>query len=244
MDVTRAILKHSPISFKPVASSFRAVLQGVVLNTPYNFPSTVASTSTSTSPIVSLNAPLEVKISAAGLHADLYLTSGKAQAPTIWAGDMNSALGSMGYAMEGIMRDGFVENPINFHPPPPPVGLPSLPSDPSLRLSAALDILEGSVELILALLRVSTSRPVTLPLSVIIQSALRLLNLTLDTPIVSHVSPYHRAALITALPRLWTAGLLIIGGVMSSCHDHLLPYLSDILEHTVWLLEKLPPSML
>ena len=72
------------------------------------------------------------------------------------------------------------------------------------------------------------------PLALIVATGLRCLNLTLDSPVsvmacswnyhcslvdwfacllqvVAHISPQHHAAVLVVLPRIWTAGLLLIG---------------------------------
>jgi hypothetical protein len=91
---------------------------------------------------------------------------------------MKDALGGVGAALIGISAEGWEEGalpliqnlqfvfacqlleiiltliePTSVNPPPAPVGLPSLPMDPSTRLPLALSMLEGWVEVILALLR-------------------------------------------------------------------------------------------
>ena len=218
MNDTREILQSSPAPFRPVVPSLRPLLQSIILNTPYS--PALSSTPSSANQATTLNSPLTVKVTAADLLASLHLTSGKAQASQAWAADMSFALGSIDHAMEGIIREGWLEVSQRFPSPQgaPPVGLPALPLDTSARLNAALDIQEGGVEILLGLLRGSSRRPVPVPvpLSSIVHSSLRMLNLTLETPVAQHISPHHHAELITALPRLWTCGLLVLGGAMSA----------------------------
>lgn len=106
---------------------------------------------------------------AADVLASLHLTNGKAQIPTSWSGEIKSALGGLGMAMNGIVGEGWVEGTSQTYleaglrlmkaieanrvvPPSAPSGY-TLPTDPTERLPLALQHLEGWVEAILALLR-------------------------------------------------------------------------------------------
>ncbi len=128
-------------------------------------------------------------------------------------------------------------------PPPQPASLPGFSVDPVERVNAALTAVEGYTELALALLTTATARPVPVPLAQIVSAAIRAVNLNLDTPVAPHVSPSHSAALYASLPRVWAAGLLLLGGVMAACGDHVVPHLTAVLEHTVYLLERVPAQM-
>lgn len=130
--------------------------------------------------------PHELKLAAADLVSSLHLTHGKAQIATMWATEMKDALGGVGASMNAIVGEGWLEGEQasqQFFPFPPRhswvydstrrrwltvidafrVAPPNAPAvatfaaDASERLPAALDQLEGWVEVILALLRCVTS---------------------------------------------------------------------------------------
>ncbi|WVR04541.1 hypothetical protein IAU60_001548 [Kwoniella sp. DSM 27419] len=211
----RVLLLHSPANFRPMVPTLRPALLTLILQLP---------TSQFTPPAI----PAEVRRAAADLVASLHVTAGKAQAPQSWGTEMKDALGGFGRAMSGITADAWEAEPVKVTPPAAAAGLPELPVDPMARLPAALDWAEGYVEVILALLRYPTSRPVPVPIAQIT---------------VSYISPQHHAALLAALPRIWTAGLQLLGGLALACGDHIFPHLGGVLDHTVWLAERLPSSM-
>ncbi|EIW68840.1 hypothetical protein TREMEDRAFT_74182 [Tremella mesenterica DSM 1558] len=183
--------------------------------------------------------PLPVRMTASDLLASLHLCGGKTQAAQAWAGEMKGALGGMNDSLSAIMRDAW-ETPTTLETS----SLATLPVDPTERLPTALSILEGSTEIILALLRFVTVRPVPVPIGAIVEASLRCMNITYDTPMVSYISPHHHASILVILPRIWTVGSLLLGAMAMACGDHLLPHLSSILEHSVYLLESVPVSQI
>jgi hypothetical protein len=96
--------------------------------------------------------------------AALHLTNGKAQIPSSWAGEIKTALGGIGMALNGVVGDGWAEGEFSswneadgievyrIVPPAAPSGV-SLPMDAIERLPIALAHLDGWVESVLALLR-------------------------------------------------------------------------------------------
>ncbi|RXK39042.1 hypothetical protein M231_03666 [Tremella mesenterica] len=201
---TRTILCHSPSTFLPSLSPLRTYLLDLILHQQ--------------------DVPLPVRMTASDLLASLHLCGGKTQAAQAWAGEMKGALGGMNDSLSAIMRDAW-ETPTTLQPS----SLVTLPVDPTERLPTALSILEGSTEIILALLRFVTVRPVPVPIGAIM---------------VSYISPHHHASILVTLPRIWTVGSLLLGGVAMACGDHLLPHLDSILEHSVYLLESVPGSQI
>jgi hypothetical protein len=221
---TREILLASPAPFRPSAPALRAPLTALVLDT------------------TGAGAPHVVRVAAADTLALLHLCGGKAAAPAAWGADMKEALGGLGGAIAALTAEAWEEEPPRTAPLPPPASLPAFPVDPVARAGAALSALEGYTEIALALLRVRSARPVPVPLAQLVASALRLLNLTLDTPLAPHISPAHRAALVSSLPRIWRSGILLVAAA-ATLREHLLPHLPAILEHTVFLLERTPAGM-
>ncbi|KAK4684195.1 hypothetical protein P7C73_g6003, partial [Tremellales sp. Uapishka_1] len=217
------LIPHSPAPFRPLIQSLKPHLVQIILGL-------VAT-------------PREVRDEATDVLACLHLTLGKAASGQGWGNDMKEALAGVGGAISGICGDGFQEDPIRVQPPPLVSSHPLLPQDPAVRLPLAVDFLEGWTELALALLRFPTSRPVPVPIAQLVSAGLRCLSLTLDTPTVAYVSPQHHAALLAVLPRIWTAGTLLLGAVAAACGDHLFPHLAAILDHSVWLAERLPAAM-
>ena len=61
--------------------------------------------------------------------------------------------------------------------------MPALPADPQVRLSVALEMLEGWLEVTLALLNHPVVRPAPVPIAMLVATGLRCLNLTLDTKV-------------------------------------------------------------
>lgn len=219
------MIAASPAPFRPTVPSIRASLTAIVLRTPGH------------------EATDAIRISAAETIAVLHLTGGKAAAPAAWGTEMRDTLGGISSSIFALSADAWEEEPSRAAPLPPPASLPSFPQDPNERIPAALSALEGYTEVALALLGMSTARPVPVPVAQLVSTALRCLNLTLDTPVAAHISPQHHAALVSTLPQLWTSGILILAATIAACGDHLVPHLSAILEHTVYLLERVPPSM-
>lgn len=156
---------------------------------------------------------------------------------------MKEALGGVAASISALAAEAWEEEPPRTAPLPAPASLPAFSIDPIARANGALAAVEGYTEIALALLRLKTARPVPIPLAQIVSTALRLLNLTLDTPTAAHISPAHHAALVSSLPRLWRSGLLLLASAAVTVGDHLVPHLSAILEHTVYLLELMPATM-
>ncbi|TXT10694.1 hypothetical protein VHUM_02199 [Vanrija humicola] len=221
----RTLLLANPAPFRPTTASLRPVLTGLLLRIPPTL------------------APEPVVRAAAETLAALHLVAGKAGAPAAWGADMKDALGGFAAGVAGLAADAWIEEAPRAAPFTAPVTLPPLPVDPVVRAEAATAWVEGYAELVLALLRLPSARPVPVPLVQIVSCALRAVNLTFETPVAEHVSPVHHAALLSAIPRLNTAGLLLLGQAALSCGDHLLPHLTAILEHTVYLLEATPAYM-
>ncbi|WWD22092.1 hypothetical protein CI109_106581 [Kwoniella shandongensis] len=216
LETIKTILAHSPANFRPSIPTLKPNLFNLILQLP---------TASHPSPLI---VPFEIKQAAAGLVASLHLTAGKAQSPASWGSEIKEALAGVGRAIGGIVGDAWEEEPVRVNPPMASTGLPDLPVDPMMRLPISLDWLEGYLEVILSLLKFSTSRPVPVPVA----------QLT-----VSYISPHHHAALLAALPRIWTAGVQLLGSVALACGDHLFPHVGTILDHTVWLAERLPNTM-
>ncbi|GMK54211.1 hypothetical protein CspeluHIS016_0107970 [Cutaneotrichosporon spelunceum] len=223
LDTTRALVAASPASFRPAAPALRSPMTALVLGTS--------------------DAPETVRYVAAQTLATMHMASGKAAAPAAWGSDMCDVLGGLAASLSVMTAEAMEEEPPRASPPPPPAFNPTFPADPVERVNMSLLAVEGYVELGLALLTTVTARPVPVPLAQIVSAALRALNLTFDTPVAAHVSPAHHAALAAALPRVWNAGLLLLGGAMAACGDHVVPHLTAILEHTVYLLERVPAQM-
>ncbi|WVF69904.1 hypothetical protein IAT40_004687 [Kwoniella sp. CBS 6097] len=217
LSTIQRLLLHSPANFRPLLPTLKPALLTLILQLP--------STSSPYPPAV----PFEVRRSASDLVASLHVTSGKASAPQAWGAEMRDALGGFGKAFGGLTADAWEEDPVKVTPSAAPLALPELPVDPLGRLAVTLDWIEGYVEVVLALLRFPTSRPVPVPIAQIT---------------VPYISPQHHAALLSSLPRIWTAGMQLLGGVALACGDHIFPHLGSILDHTVWLAERLPSSMI
>ncbi|OCF76813.1 hypothetical protein I204_02519 [Kwoniella mangroviensis CBS 8886] len=215
LSIVRQLIIHAPAPFRPLLPTLKPSLYHLILQIP-----------TPTNPYPSI--PDEIRKSASELVATLHVTAGKANSPQTWGMEMREALGGFGRAMSGLTTDGWEEEPIKAQPPNPPSALPELPVDPLGRLPVALDWAEGFTEVILALLRYPTARPVPVPIAQIT---------------VPYISPQHHAALLAYLPRIWTLGMQLIGSVAIACGDHLFPHLGNILDHTVWLAERSPASM-
>ncbi|ODN85653.1 hypothetical protein L198_07482 [Cryptococcus wingfieldii CBS 7118] len=203
-------------------------IQMLLLQSPANFrPSTPAFKTnlfalllmlpTPTSPSPSI--PSQIRQQSAKLLAALHVTSGKAQSPAAWTADMKQVLGGLGKALGGITSDAWEEDPVTV-PPPASTSTPDLPADPLQRLPIALDWLEGLTQATLEMLSFPTSRPVAIPLAGL-----------------------HHAFLIASLPRIWAAGTQLLAAVALATGDHLFPHLSNIFDHSVWLLERIPQSM-
>lgn len=171
------------------------------------------------------------------------MTGGKASAPAAWGTDMRETLGGLAASLTAMTAEAWEEEPPRAAPPPPPSSLPAFSIDPIERVAASLTAVEGYTEIALAMLSTTSARPVPIPLAQIVSASLRCLNLTFDTPVAPHVSPQHHAALVAALPRIWKSGLLLLASAMVACGDHVVPHLSAILEHTVYLLERVPATM-
>ncbi|KAL7418589.1 hypothetical protein Q5752_007047 [Cryptotrichosporon argae] len=178
---------------------------------------------------------------AADVLAALHGTRGRSSLAVNWAGGAREALGGLAAGLSAITADAWVEDP--FEPVPPPAVVPQPPVDPMERSAVGLDWLEGWTEVVLALLRVQTNRPLPVPVSALIAAALRCLNLSLDTPTTPYISPQHHARLVAALPRIWTCGALVLAATVDAVGDHVLLHLSNVLETTVSLLEHLPVAM-
>ncbi|WVQ97946.1 hypothetical protein IAU59_005065 [Kwoniella sp. CBS 9459] len=211
------LLLHSPANFRPLLPTLKPALLTLVLQIP--------SSSSPYPPSI----PSEVRRSASNLVASLHVTSGKASAPQAWGTEMRDALGGFGKAVGGLTADAWEAETVKVTPPAAPTALPELPVDPLGRIIVTLDWIEGYVEVILALLRFPTNRPVPVPLAQIT---------------VPYISPQHHAALLSSLPRIWTAGIQLLGAIALACGDHVFPHLGSILNHTVWLAERLPSSMI
>lgn len=190
------------------------------------------------------NAPEQIRTSAAETLALLHLCVGKAAAPAAWGSEMKESLGGIAASITALAAEAWEEEPPRAAPLPPPASLPAFTADSVVRVSSAIQAIEGYTEIILSLLRLSTARPVPVPLAQIVSTGLRLLNLTLDTPMAAHISPQHQAALVSSFPRLWRSGLLLLAAAATTCGDHLVPHLSAILEFSVYLLERVPPTMI
>lgn len=190
-----------------------------------------------------MDAPENVRFAAAQTLAVVHMAAGKASAPTGWGSDMRDALGGLAASLSAMTVDAWEEEPPRANPPPPPASLPAFPVDPADRVAATLAAVEGYTEMALAMLCTTSARPVPIPLAQIVSAALRCLNLTFDTPVAAHVSPHHHAVLVASLPKVWTTGLLLLASAMAACGDHLVPHLTGILEHTVYLLERVPSNM-
>ncbi|WRT64888.1 uncharacterized protein IL334_001824 [Kwoniella shivajii] len=230
LSTLRVLLLHSPAAFRPLLPTLKPSLYNLVLQIPTPsrpYPST----------------PSEIRRLASDLIASLHVTAGKAQSPQSWGIEIKEDLGGFGRAMSAITVDAWEEEPVKAQPPTASSALPELPIDPMSRLPVALDWIEGFSEAILALLRFPTARPVPVPMAQIVSAGLRCVSLTLDTPTVSYISPQHHAALLACLPRIWTVGVQLIGSVAIACGDHLFPHLGSILDHTVWLAERVPSTM-
>ncbi|ORX34482.1 hypothetical protein BD324DRAFT_604668 [Kockovaella imperatae] len=237
IEQTQRILMIYPAPFRPSISSLRALLRAIIFNCP--IPPAPGS-STFGYP---LNAPEDLIQISAELFAHLHLAVGKSQAPTVWAEDLKYARGIVDYAFSEYGRDAFTDNSAYASRIPHPSDLPPLPEDPAARSDAALHLLEGGVEVVVALLSVNSIRAVSVPLSSLIQTGVRCLTLSPTISVAGHVSPLHHAMLLGGLTRIWTAGLLICGSIMTACGDHLLPFLSSILEQSTSLLDQLPSAM-
>ncbi|KGB80224.3 hypothetical protein CNBG_6062 [Cryptococcus deuterogattii R265] len=225
----QSLLLHSPANFRPSTATLKPILLTLLLLIP-----------TSASPNPSI--PSEIRAASAKLLACCHVTAGKAQSPMSWAADMKDLLGGIGKAAAGITADAWEADPVAVNPPPSP-NTPELPIDPLQRVPVALDWLEGLTEAVLEMLRFPTGRPVQVPVAGIVSAGLRFLSLTLDTPTVSYISPQHHALLVASLPRIWSIGAQLLGGIALAVEDHLFPHLSNILDHSVWLLERIPSSM-
>lgn len=224
METVRALVSASPAPFRPAVNTIRPALTGLVLRT-------------------SSGAPAAIRGPAADTLALLHMCSGKAAAPATWGSDMKDALGGVAASISALAADAWEEEPPRTSPLPPSASTPAFPLDPLLRVPAALDAIEGYTEIALSLLSVTSQRPVPIPLAQVVSTSLRLLNLTLDTPTAAHISPQHHAAMVASLPRLWASGLLLLATAATAAGDHLVPHLASILEHTVYLLERVPASM-
>ncbi|CAK9784465.1 hypothetical protein CC85DRAFT_284757 [Cutaneotrichosporon oleaginosum] len=222
LEAASALISASPPPFRPAAPALRAAMTTLVLGG---------------------EAPEDVKYAAAQTLAVLHMAAGKAGAPAAWGSDMREALGGLAASMSAMTAEAMEEEPPRTAAPPPSSSLPAFPVDHIERVNAALFAVEGYTELAVALLTTATARPVPVPIAQIISAALRALNLTFDTPVAPYVSPSHHAALAASLPRVWAAGLLLLGGAMAACGDHVVPHLTAILEHTVYLLERTPAAM-
>nr|XP_019047315.1 hypothetical protein I302_03924 [Kwoniella bestiolae CBS 10118]OCF26245.1 hypothetical protein I302_03924 [Kwoniella bestiolae CBS 10118] len=207
LSTLRRLIIHAPAPFRPLVPTLKLSLFNLILQIP-----------TASNPYPSI--PEEIRRSASDLVATLHVTAGKANSPQSWGMEIREALGGFGRAMSAITADAWEEEPIKAQPPNPPSALPELPVDPLGRLPIALDWAEGFTEVILALLRYPTARPVPVPIAQI-----------------------HHAALLASLPRIWTIGVQLIGSVAIACGDHLFPHFGSILDHTVWLAERVPASM-
>lgn len=199
LDSIQSLLLHSPANFRPSTATLKPILLTLLLLIP-----------TSTSPKPSI--PSEICIASAKLLACCHVTAGKAQSPMSWAADMKDLLGGIGKAAAGITADAWEADPVAVNSPPSP-NTPELPIDPLQRVPVALDWLEGLTEAVLEMLRFPTSRPVQVPVAGIVSAGLRFLSLTLDTPTVSYISPQHHALLIASLPRIWSIGVQLLGGI-------------------------------
>nr|XP_018265574.1 uncharacterized protein I303_01944 [Kwoniella dejecticola CBS 10117]OBR87732.1 hypothetical protein I303_01944 [Kwoniella dejecticola CBS 10117] len=215
LSTLKKLIVHSPAPFRPLLPALKPSLFNLILQIP-----------TPTNPYPSI--PDEIRRSASEVIACLHVTAGKAQSPQSWGAEIKEALGGFGKALNGITTDAWEEEPVKVQPPNASSALPELPVESSTRLPVCLDWAEGFTEVILALLRYPTARPVPVPIAQIT---------------VTFISPQHQAALLACLPRLWTIGVQLIGILAISCGDHLFPHLSNILEHTVWLAERTPASM-
>lgn len=216
----RQLLLASPAPFRPTANTLRPILYGMLLSGPEYFHNP-----------------------AADLLSVLHFTSGKAGAPAAWGSEMKDALGGVSASISALTADAWEEEPMRAPAFPAPASFPTPPMDPLARTAAAVAGIDGYIEACVALLTVPASRPVPVPLAQIISVSLRLLSLSLDSPTASHISPAHRAALLSSLPRLWNAGVLLLAAAVTTCGDHVLPHLEAILEHTVYLLEHIPATM-
>ncbi|KAL1408936.1 hypothetical protein Q8F55_005750 [Vanrija albida] len=221
----RSLLAANPAPFRPAVQALRPIITALLLRLP------------------PADAPEAIVAAAAETLAVFHLVAGKAGAPAAWGADMKDALGGFAAAVTGLAAEAWVEEAPRATPFPPPASFPLPPADPVQRAEAAIAWVEGYAELVLALLRLPSARPVPVPLVQVVSCALRAVNLTFETPVADHVSPVHHAALLSAIPRLNTAGLLLLGQAALSCGDHLLPHLTPILEHTVYLLESTPSYM-
>ncbi|WVQ74084.1 hypothetical protein IAR50_003668 [Cryptococcus sp. DSM 104548] len=235
-DVIRTILEslqslvlQAPANFRPSTPAFKTNLFALLLLLP---------TPTSPSPSI----PSQIRQQSAKLLATLHVTSGKAQSPAAWTADMKQVLGGIGKALGGITADAWEEDPVTVSPPVS-TSTPDLPTEPLQRLPVALDWLEGLTQATLEMLSFPTSRPVAIPVAGIVSAGLRCLSLTLDTPTVPYIMPQHHAFLIASLPRIWAAGTQLLAAVALATGDHLFPHLSNIFDHSVWLLERIPQSM-
>ncbi|WWC67835.1 uncharacterized protein I206_101752 [Kwoniella pini CBS 10737] len=215
LSALRKLIVHSPAPFRPLLPVLKPSLLNLILQIP---------TPTNPYPVI----PDEIRRSASELIACLHVMAGKAQSPQSWGTEVREALGGFGRAMNGITADAWEEESVKVQPPNAASALPELPVDSSSRLPVSLDWAEGFAEVILALLRYPTARPVPVPIAQIT---------------VSYISPQHHAALLASLPRIWTIGVQLIGSLAISCGDHLFPHLSNILDHTVWLAERIPAKM-
>lgn len=216
----RNLLLASPAVFRPTANTLRPILYRMLLNgtEPFRLP-------------------------AADLLSVLHFTSGKAGAPAAWSSEMKDALGGVSASVSALTADAWEEEPLRAPAFPAPATFPTPPMDPLARTVTSVAGIEGYIEACVAFLTVPANRPVPVPLAQVLSVALRLLSLSLDSPMAPHISPAHRAALLSSLPRLWNAGVLLLASAITVCGDHVLPHLEAVLEHTVYLLEHTPATM-
>ncbi|ORY27065.1 hypothetical protein BCR39DRAFT_539094 [Naematelia encephala] len=219
LEKTKQLIAHSPAPWRPSVPSLRNILIGLIM-APADYNTAIA---------------------ASDVLASLCLCGGKAQVGESWKGGMRDALGGFGTALSGVSQDAWVEEIVRVVPPPAPAGFEQ-PADPIQRLATSVVRLGSWTQIILAYLRFHSPRPVPVPIAQIVAAGLRCLNLTLDTPIVAYISPLHHAALIASLPKIWSSGLSLLAGIATSVGDHLFPQLSQILDHSTWLAEKIPQT--
>ncbi|WVN88635.1 uncharacterized protein L203_103846 [Cryptococcus depauperatus CBS 7841] len=230
LESLHSLVLHSPATFRPMTSSLKVRLFSLVFS---------QSTGSDTSPAC---IPRTVIHASANLLACLSLTAGKAQSPAVWSTDMRDLLAAFRSALSSVSADGWGE--ILFPAVLSPSILPSLPHDPLLRIPLALDWAENLSQCIRAMFLSGTFRPVAVPISGIVNTALQCLGVGADTPTLEHISPQHQALLVTSLPRIWSLGIETIGALCIVAGDHFLPHLPNTLNHSVWLLERVPLDML
>ncbi|KAM5534268.1 hypothetical protein V8D89_010878 [Ganoderma adspersum] len=165
------------------------------------------------------------------LYADLPLTGGKVNAPTLWRKCLDDTVAFAWGAFLQV-RTTYPDRGYGVPRPTPPM------EDPVVAVPLALDRLCAAARVIGDLVRTVTSRPVSLPLGPLVRFCSALLQCTLDEKGSPHADLIVHALEASVIPMLWTLACEILNSVSQAGQHHLTPHLPSLLTNLAYHLEQ------